>query len=55
MRRVVITGVGVISPIGNDRSTFWNNLTAGKSGVGPITQFDPERFSGPDRGRSEGL
>ncbi|GAA5346174.1 3-oxoacyl-[acyl-carrier-protein] synthase II [Planifilum fimeticola] len=44
MRRVVITGVGVISPIGNDRSTFWNNLTAGKSGVGPITQFDPSDF-----------
>ena len=44
MRRVVITGVGVISPIGNDRSTFWNNLIAGKSGVGPITQFDPSDF-----------
>lgn len=44
MRRVVITGVGVISPIGNDRSTFWNNLIAGKSGVGPITQFDPSDY-----------
>jgi 3-oxoacyl-[acyl-carrier-protein] synthase II len=44
VRRVVITGVGVISPIGNDRSTFWNNLIAGKSGVGPITQFDPSDY-----------
>ncbi|PTM59098.1 beta-ketoacyl-ACP synthase II [Desmospora activa] len=44
-KRVVITGLGVISPIGNDIPTFWKNLINGKSGVGPITQFDSEAFS----------
>ncbi|HBN08644.1 MAG TPA: hypothetical protein DD435_08350, partial [Cyanobacteria bacterium UBA8530] len=34
--RVVVTGVGVISPIGNDIATFWEALISGKSGVGPI-------------------
>ena len=36
-RRVVITGMGVVSPIGNDLDTFWNSLIAGKSGIGHIT------------------
>lgn len=40
MKRVVITGLGVISPIGNDVSTFWQSLIEGKSGIGPITAFD---------------
>jgi 3-oxoacyl-[acyl-carrier-protein] synthase II len=44
-KRVVITGMGVISPIGNDISTFWNNLITGVSGVGPITQFDASDFA----------
>ncbi|MGI8828294.1 MAG: beta-ketoacyl-ACP synthase II [Candidatus Limnocylindria bacterium] len=39
-RRAVITGMGAITPIGNDVGTFWSNLTAGVSGVGPITAFD---------------
>ncbi len=43
-RRVVITGLGVISPLGNDLSTFWNNLVNGVSGAGPITHFDASRF-----------
>lgn len=43
-RRVVVTGVGAITPIGNDVKTFWNNLIAGKSGVGLITQFDTTNF-----------
>lgn len=43
-RRVVVTGVGAITPIGNDVKTFWNNLIAGKSGVGLITQFDTTDF-----------
>jgi 3-oxoacyl-[acyl-carrier-protein] synthase II len=42
--RVVITGLGVVSPIGNDINTFWNNLIAGTSGVGPITSFDASEF-----------
>ena len=40
MRRVVITGIGVLSPVGNDAATFWDSLTAGKCGIGPITRFD---------------
>jgi 3-oxoacyl-[acyl-carrier-protein] synthase II len=39
-RRVVITGAGVISPVGNDVDTFWNSLLSGKSGVDRITSFD---------------
>ncbi|MFO7530907.1 MAG: beta-ketoacyl-ACP synthase II [Candidatus Limnocylindrales bacterium] len=39
-RRAVITGVGAVTPIGNDHPTFWANAKAGKSGGGPITHFD---------------
>jgi 3-oxoacyl-[acyl-carrier-protein] synthase II len=39
--RVVITGLGIISPVGNDVETFWQSLVQGRSGVGPITLFDP--------------
>ena len=39
-RRVVITGLGQVSPVGNDVPTAWNNLLAGKSGIGAITRFD---------------
>lgn len=45
MNRVVITGLGVISPLGNDIDTFWNHLIQGKSGVGTITQFDTSDFA----------
>ncbi|MEX1019281.1 MAG: beta-ketoacyl-ACP synthase II [Litorilinea sp.] len=41
MTRVFITGLGAVSPIGNDVETFWKNLLAGKSGAAPIKQFDP--------------
>jgi 3-oxoacyl-[acyl-carrier-protein] synthase II len=43
MRRVVITGVGAITPVGNDAETFWQSLLAGKSGIGPITLFDASK------------
>jgi 3-oxoacyl-[acyl-carrier-protein] synthase II len=39
-RRVLVTGVGVVSPLGNDTETLWANLVAGASGAGPITRFD---------------
>ncbi len=42
--RAVVTGLGAVTPIGNDQPTFWRNLVAGKSGVGPITRFDPTGF-----------
>src|SRR3989338_5043767 len=41
--RVVVTGVGVVSPIGNNKTEFWGSLIAGKSGVDTITTFDPLR------------
>jgi 3-oxoacyl-[acyl-carrier-protein] synthase II len=44
-RRVVITGLGVVSPIGTGVSTAWANLIAGKSGITRITKFDPSAFA----------
>ena len=41
-RQVVITGIGVISPVGNDLRSTWEAIVAGRSGVAPITRFDPE-------------
>ena len=41
MRRVVVTGLGLVTPLGADVETAWANLIAGKSGAGPITRFDP--------------
>src|SRR3989338_2864769 len=43
-RRVVVTGLGVISPIGNDIGTFWFSLLAGKSGIGMAKSFDVSAF-----------
>ena len=40
MRRVVVTGLGLVTPLGADVETSWRNLIAGKSGAGPITRFD---------------
>ena len=44
LKRVVVTGLGVISPIGNDVETTWSNALAGVSGAGPITHFDASKF-----------
>jgi len=43
-RRVVVTGLGIVSPVGNDVATAWANILAGKSGIGPITHFDASTF-----------
>jgi 3-oxoacyl-[acyl-carrier-protein] synthase II len=43
-RRVVVTGLGVISPVGNDKATAWSNLVSGNSGLGPITYFDTDPY-----------
>ncbi|CAM4146495.1 beta-ketoacyl-ACP synthase II [Kerstersia similis] len=40
-RRVVITGLGIVSPVGNDIATAWDNIVNGRSGIGRITRFDP--------------
>ena len=44
-KRVVITGMGAVTPLGNDAETFWENLVAGKTGAAPIKAFDPSRFA----------
>ncbi|HTJ96909.1 MAG TPA: beta-ketoacyl-ACP synthase II [Rhodocyclaceae bacterium] len=44
-RRVVVTGLGIISPVGNTVTEAWNNIIAGKSGIGRITRFDASAFS----------
>jgi 3-oxoacyl-[acyl-carrier-protein] synthase II len=43
-RDVVITGIGVVSPVGMGREAFWDSLVAGRSGIGPITLFDVSEF-----------
>ncbi len=44
-RRVVITGLGAVTPLGNDTSTFWSGLATGRSGVGPTTLFDASNLT----------
>lgn len=44
LKRVVVTGLGAITPLGNDVETTWENAKAGKSGAGPITHFDASKF-----------
>ncbi len=44
-RRVVITGLGAITPLGNSREAFWEALVAGRSGVGPVTAFDAHKLT----------
>ncbi|MCG6900331.1 MAG: beta-ketoacyl-ACP synthase II [Gammaproteobacteria bacterium] len=52
-RRVVVTGLGIVSPVGNTVQDAWDNIVAGNSGIGPITRFDvsdfPVRFGGEIR------
>ena len=54
-RRVVVTGLGVISPVGNTVAEAWDNLTAGKSGIGRITKFDPSAFKAQIAGEVKGF
>ncbi len=43
-RRVVVTGLGVVCPVGNDVASAWENILAGRSGIGPVTRFDVSTF-----------
>ena len=49
-RRVVVTGLGALTPVGNTAEEFWGAITQGRSGIGPITKFDatgyPTRIAG---------
>jgi 3-oxoacyl-[acyl-carrier-protein] synthase II len=53
-RRVVVTGLGIVSPVGNDVAVAWASILAGRSGIGPVTRFDtvnfPTHFGGEIRG-----
>ena len=44
MKRVVVTGMGIISPLGNSIDTFWNNIKEQKTAIKPITHFDTEEY-----------
>lgn len=44
-RRVVVTGMGIVSPVGNDLASSWDAIINGRSGIGPITSFDASGFS----------
>ncbi len=44
MERVVITGMGAVTPVGNDVESFWESLTKGVCGIAPITRFDTTDF-----------
>ena len=52
-RRVVITGIGVVSPLGNDLTTFWDNLAHGRSGIRRITHIDPAPYPCQIAGESD--
>ena len=54
-RRVVITGLGIISPVGNSVTEAWANILAGKSGITRISRFDPSRLSCQIAGEVKGL
>jgi 3-oxoacyl-[acyl-carrier-protein] synthase II len=44
-KRVVITGMGALTPIGNSVQEYWQSLLAGKSGIAKVTAFDPSEYS----------
>jgi len=54
-RRVVVTGLGVISPVGNSVQETWDSIVAGKSGIGPITRFDAATFKSRIAGEVKGF
>jgi len=54
-RRVVVTGLGIVSPVGNTVEEAWSNIVAGKSGIGPVTRFDPSRLASRIAGEVKGF
>ncbi|MDH4134309.1 MAG: beta-ketoacyl-ACP synthase II, partial [Gammaproteobacteria bacterium] len=54
-RRVVITGMGIVSPIGLDLAANWQSVLAGKSGIGQVTQFDATGFPSTIAGEVKGF
>lgn len=54
-RRVVVTGIGLVSPVGNTVAETWQNIVAGKSGIGRITRFDASAFKSQVAGEVKGF
>ncbi|MEE4329985.1 MAG: beta-ketoacyl-ACP synthase II [Wenzhouxiangella sp.] len=54
-RRIVVTGLGCVTPVGSDVSTVWNAIKEGRSGIGPLQAFDAERFSAKIAGEVQGF
>ncbi|TKR53751.1 beta-ketoacyl-[acyl-carrier-protein] synthase II [Allopusillimonas ginsengisoli] len=54
-RRVVITGLGIVSPVGNDIDSAWDNIVNGRSGIGRITRFDPSELNSHIAGEVKGF
>ena len=54
-RRVVVTGLGIVSPVGNTVPEAWDNILAGRSGIGPITRFDASIFASRIAGEVKGF
>ncbi len=54
MRRVVITGIGIVSPVGSDLGTFWDHIKTGKSGIGLIDKFDVSEMTAKIAGQVKG-
>ena len=54
-RRVVVTGLGIVSPVGNTVQEAWDNVVAGKSGISRVTRFDPARLSSQIAGEVKGF
>src|SRR5215211_6152118 len=54
-QRIVITGIGVVSPVGHDARSTWDALVSGKSGIAPITRFDPTGYQTTFAGEVQGF
>ncbi|WP_409978151.1 beta-ketoacyl-ACP synthase II [Leptolyngbya sp. PCC 6406] len=54
-KRVVVTGLGAVTPLGNDLESYWQGLLAGRSGIGPITQFDASNHAARIAGEVKGF